>query len=72
MKFLECRSDMLMALDKRHNNTGERVLNSLKAIDRSSWQTVVQGVAIVQFGRDKGVGQYSCRVGVECGTNLMK
>ena len=72
MKFLESRSDMIMTLDKRHDNTGERVLNSLKAVYGSCWETIIQGVAIVQFGSDKGVGQYSCRVGVECRTNLMK
>jgi hypothetical protein len=35
MKFLESRSDMVVTLNKGHNNPGKRILDALKAIDGS-------------------------------------
>ena len=49
MSVFESRSDMIMTPNKRDDDTGQSILNFLKAMKRNCRKIVIEGVAVIKF-----------------------
>ena len=70
VKSTEGRGNVIAPLVVGKDSASQRVLNGLEAVERSVWETVEQGITIVETGRNEGVGKGNSRFGVEEGSNL--
>ena len=63
---------MMGAADRRDDDSCQCILDQLKTIERKVREVVEKGVTVIEFRRDKRIGQDNGIVSVEGGTNLTK
>jgi len=49
MKFFESRGYMMVASNRRDDDTGQSILNFLKLIKRDCREVIVKGIAVIKF-----------------------
>ena len=65
VKSAEGRSDVIASLVVRKDNASKRVLDSLKAVERSIREIVEEGITVVKARRNKRVGEGDSSIGVK-------
>jgi hypothetical protein len=65
VKSAEGWSNVITSLVVRKDDASQRVLDGLKAVERSVWKVVEERITVIQARRNKRVGQGDSRIGVE-------